>query len=150
MSIGATTLAFDHVHLVSADPTAAAQWYVDFLGARLLSTTTVFDVPQIYLSFGASLVLVRGVRTGEQASAANGVHWGVDHFGFRVEGDFEAFCASLKARGVRFTMAPMDVNAVTRAAYIVGPDNVRIELLLRREWPNLVTFGLAETPKRAP
>lgn len=150
MSIDPPTLAFDHVHLVSADPKAAARWYVDMLGARQLSATTVLGVPQIYLSFGALLVLVRGLRAGEQLFAASGVRWGVEHFGFRVDRDFEAFCASLKARGVRFTMDPMDVNAVTRAAYIVGPDNVRIELLLRREWPDLVTFGLADSPKHTP
>lgn len=146
MASGAT-LAFDHVHLISANPQAAARWYEEFLGARLLSETTVFDVPQIYLSFGESLVIVRGLRMGETPISPAGIRWGVDHFGFRVNGDFEAFCASLKERGVHFTMPPMDVNVVTRAAYIAGPDNVRIELLWRREWPDLVTFGLEASPR---
>lgn len=101
----------------------------------------VLGVAQIYVSFGQSLLIIRGIRSGEHASAAEGLRWGVDHFGFRVEGDFDGFCASLQQRGLRFSMEPMDVNAVTRAAYIVGPDDVRIELLLRREWPDLVTFG---------
>jgi len=135
-------LAFDHIHLVSSDPLGAARWYVAMLGAKVLCETQVLGVPQIYLSFGEVLAIVRGLRKGEGVQESSSARWGVDHFGLRIAGDFDAFCSSLAARGVRFTMLPMDVNPATRAAYIEGPDAVRIELLLRREWPNLVTFGL--------
>jgi catechol 2,3-dioxygenase-like lactoylglutathione lyase family enzyme len=136
------TLTFDHVHLVSRNPAEASRWYVDMLGARVLKDTEVFGIAQIYLSFGEALLVVRGLRAGETASAEMTRRWGMDHFGFRVSGDFDRFCSSLRARGVRFTLDPVDINAATRVAYIEGPDAVRIELLLRREWPDLVQFGV--------
>ncbi len=128
-------LAFDHVHLVSKDPHAAASWYVDKLGGEIVKSVISRGAPQIYMSVGGAMVIVRGQRPAELVAAKPGVEWGVDHFGLRVQGDFDGFCAGLRAKGVAFSMDPTDNNPTTRIAFIQAPDGVSIELLDRKDWP---------------
>ena len=128
----AVNLSFDHVHLVSKDAHAAAKWYVEHLGGEIVKTTEVRGAPQVYVSFGGAMVIVRGERTAEHAQDKAGLEWGVDHFGMRVTGDFDAFCAGLKRKGVAFSMEPTDINPSTRIAFIHAPDGVSVELLDRR------------------
>ena len=126
-------LSFDHVHLVARQPRETAQWYVDKLGGTVVKDTEVKGAPQVYLSFGEAMVIVRGERPGEAAGDKRGAEWGVDHFGFRVPSDFDGFCAGLRSKGVRFSMEPTDINPSTRIAFIDAPDGVSIELLLRKD-----------------
>jgi catechol 2,3-dioxygenase-like lactoylglutathione lyase family enzyme len=130
-----TGLSFDHVHVISKDPHAAAGWYVDKLGGKLAKSTTSHDAPQIYLSFGAAMIIVRGERPGERVQDKPGLEWGADHFGFQVNGDFDAFCAGLRAKGVTFSLEPTDINPATRIAFINAPDGVSVELLCRKARP---------------
>ena len=129
------TLSFDHVHVVSKEPQASANWYVDKLGGTITKSVTVRDAPQIYVSFGASFIIVRGQRPGEAAKDKANLEWGADHFGFQVKGDFDAFCAGLRAKGVKFSMEPTDINPATRIAFVDAPDGVSVELLSRKAAP---------------
>jgi len=129
------TLAFDHVHVIAKDPAAAAGWYVDQLGGKLVKSVTMHGAPQIYLSFGGAMIIVRGQRPGETAQDKSNLEWGADHFGFQVKGDFDGFCAGLKAKGVAFSMEPTDINPTTRIAFVAAPDGVSVELLSRKEQP---------------
>ena len=128
-------LAFDHVHVVSKDPHAAATWYVDKLGGEIVKSTVSHGAPQVYVSFGGPMVIIRGQRAAESAAETPGLEWGIDHFGLRVPGDFDGFCAGLRAKGVVFSMDLTDTNPTTRIAYIQAPDGVSIELLNRKDWP---------------
>jgi catechol 2,3-dioxygenase-like lactoylglutathione lyase family enzyme len=130
-----TSLAFDHIHVVSKDPHAAAGWYVDKLGGRISRSVDVRGAPQIYVSFGGAMVIVRGERPAEQAAEKPGLQWGVDHFGMRVDGDFDGFCNGLRGKGVAFSMEPTDINPTTRIAFIEAPDGVSVELLNRKDQP---------------
>ena len=127
------SLAFDHVHLISKDPDATAGWYVDKLRGEIVKSGMVRGAPQIYVSFGGPMVIVRGERTGETAAGKPALQFGVDHFGMRVRGDFNAFCAGLKSKGVTFSMEPTDINPATRIAFINAPDGVSVELLDRKD-----------------
>lgn len=127
------TLAFDHVHLVSDDPNTSAQWYVDKLGGCIAKSAEVKGAPQIYVSLGGFMVIVRGQRPAEQAAGKPGLEWGLDHFGMRVQGDFDGYCAELKRKGVAFSLEPTDINPTTRIAFIKAPDGVSIELLNRKD-----------------
>ena len=127
------TVGFDHVHLVSEDPHAAAQWYVDKLGGKIARSGDVRGAPQVYVSFGGFIVIVRGQRPGETANGKPGLEWGIDHFGVRVTGDFDGFCSELKRKGVTFSMEPKDFNETTRIAFIEAPDGVSVELLNRKQ-----------------
>ena len=128
-------LAFDHVHLVSKDPVATARWYEQNLGGRIVRSIDVKGAPQLYVSIAGALVLVRGERPDEQVDEKPGLQWGVDHFGLRVQGDFDGFCNDLRSNGVTFSLEPTDFNPTTRIAFINAPDGVSIELLNRKEDP---------------
>jgi len=126
-------LAFDHVHHISRDPQATANWYVEKLGAEILRSVQSHGAPQVYVALGSVMVIVRGQRPAEHAATKAGLEWGIDHFGLRVSGDFDGYCAELRGKGVRFSMDPTDTNPTTRIAYIDAPDGVSIELLSRRK-----------------
>jgi len=130
-----TTLSFDHVHVISKQPKDTADWYAERLGGTITKSATVKDAPQIYVSFGEAFIIVRGQRPGESAKDKANTEWGADHFGFNVQGDFDAFCAGLRAKGVKFSMEPTDINPATRIAFIDAPDGVSIELLSRKAQP---------------
>jgi len=127
------SLTFDHVHLVAKDPQATADWYVDKLGGKIARSLEVKGAPQLYVSFGGFIVIVRGQRPAELAQAKPGLQWGVDHFGVRVKGDFDGFCEGLRKKGVRFGLDPTDFNPTTRIAFIDAPDGVSVELLNRKD-----------------
>jgi len=129
------TLSFDHVHVISQDPRASADWYADRLGGTITKSATVHEAPQIYVSFGEAFIIVRGQRPGESAKDKTNFEWGADHFGFQVKGNFDEFCAGLRAKGVKFSMEPTDINPATRIAFIDAPDGVSIELLSRKAGP---------------
>ncbi|MEQ1772989.1 MAG: VOC family protein [Burkholderiales bacterium] len=127
-------ITFDHVHLISKDPQAAANWYVDKLGADIVRNVTVKGAPQVYVEIGGgAMLIVRGERPGESTDDKSGLEWGVDHFGVRVKGDFDAFCAGLKGKGVQFSVEPTQFNPTTQLAFINAPDGVSVELLNRQD-----------------
>lgn len=123
---------FDHVHLVAKDPVKTAQWYAENLNGTIWKNVEVRGAPQVYVQFGDSYVIVRGQRGAESPDAKNSLEWGIDHFGVRVHGDFNEFCARLKKNGVEFSMEPTDFNESTRIAFINAPDGVSVELLNRK------------------
>jgi catechol 2,3-dioxygenase-like lactoylglutathione lyase family enzyme len=131
--MAAATVGFDHVHLVSTDPKNAAEWYADKLGGKIVRSGEVKGAPQIYVSIGGFIVIVRGQRPAEKAAEKPGLEWGIDHFGVRVNGDFDGFCSELRQKGVTFSMEPTDFNPTTRIAFINAPDGVSIELLNRKQ-----------------
>lgn len=125
-------IVFDHVHLISEDPRSAAEWYADKLGGRIIGSAEIRGAPQVIVAFEGATIIVRGQRTGEEASGKPGLEWGTDHFGFSVKGDFDGFCDDLKKNGVTFTLDPVDFTPTVRIAFIEAPDNVSIELLQRK------------------
>jgi catechol 2,3-dioxygenase-like lactoylglutathione lyase family enzyme len=126
------TVIFDHVHLISKDPKSAASWYEEKLGGRVVNTSEVRGAPSIVVAFKGATVIIRGQRTGEEVKDKTGVEYGTDHFGFRIEGDFDGFCGDLKKNGVKFIVDPMDFTPTVRIAFIEAPDGVSIELLQRK------------------
>lgn len=127
------TVGFDHVHLVSTNPQSTAEWYADKLGGEIVRSGEVKGAPQVYVSIGGFIVIVRGQRPAETANAKPGLEWGIDHFGVRVKGDFDGFCSELKSKGVTFSLEPTDFNPTTRIAFINAPDGVSVELLNRKQ-----------------
>jgi len=119
--------------VISPDPYGTVDWYVDRLGGKVVRDVTIAGAPQIYIAFGGGMVIVRGQRPGETAIDKPSVQWGLDHFGLRVNGDYDALCAELRGKGVKFLMEPTVVNPTTRISFIEGPDGVSIELLERKD-----------------
>jgi lactoylglutathione lyase len=138
-----TGLIVDHIHLISEDPETTAFWYAEKLGGRITAGQEVLGAPQFHLAFGDTFIIIRGRRPGEVLGHENGLHWGTDHFGFQVPGDFDGFCFELRKKGVRFTVDPVDFNPGLRLAFIEAPDGVSIELLQRKR-------AKTESPVSAP
>lgn len=127
------SIVFDHVHLISKDPKSTGTWYAEKLGGKVISSSESRGVAQVIVAFKGSTIIVRGRRPAEEMSEKSGIEWGTDHFGFRVDGDFDGFCENLKQRGVTFTIDPVDFNPSVRIAFIEAPDGVSIELLQRKK-----------------
>jgi lactoylglutathione lyase len=135
-------IVFDHVHILSKDADAAAQWYADMLGGAITGRREIRGAPQIAVKFDGATILVRGKRPGEQPGETSPLcsfadfvshnQWGTDHFGFRVGGDLVEICNTIREKGGRFSVEPYEFSPDTRIAYLVGPDGVSIELVERK------------------
>ena len=130
---------FDHVHIISEDPQASAKWYVDMFGATIAANTIARGAPQIFVELGGMTILIRGRRPGEEPAPARPIRpyadfsshngWGTDHFGFMYEGDLEALCVTLRAKGVTL---PVELKRGVNGSllcYVAAPDGVSIELM---------------------
>jgi len=132
---------FDHVHIISENPRESAEWYVEMLGATIAADTVARGAPQIFVSLGGMTILIRGRRPGEAPAPARPIRryadfsshnaWGTDHFGFMYEGDLEALCDELRAKGVSFPVALKRGVGGSLLCYVAAPDGVSIELMQR-------------------
>jgi catechol 2,3-dioxygenase-like lactoylglutathione lyase family enzyme len=133
-------MAFDHIHLISRDPKAAADWYKEIFGGEIAAEQpNLRGAPQIVVRVGGMTIVIRGQRPGEQPAATTPMQqfdgysshdgWGTDHFGFTYRGDLRAFCAALKQRGVRMAVEPWEFKPGMVLCYVAAPDGVSIELI---------------------
>jgi lactoylglutathione lyase len=130
---------FDHVHIISENPRASAEWYVEMLGAVIATDTVARGAQQIFVELGGMTILIRGRRPGENPVASRPIRpfadfsshnaWGTDHFGFLYQGDLAAFCAGLHAKGVTFPVELKTGVNGSRLCYVAAPDGVSIEIM---------------------
>ena len=136
----AEAMAFDHVHLISRDPHAAAKWYVDMFGGEISAVQEdLRGAPQIDVRVGGMTVVIRGQRPGEEPVDTKPMQhfdgfsshdeWGTDHFGFTYRGNLMAFCNELKSKGVRMAVEPWEFKPGLVLCYVAAPDGVSIELI---------------------
>ncbi|UCD58703.1 MAG: VOC family protein [Candidatus Hydrogenedentota bacterium] len=113
---------FDHVHLNSADVTAAANFYIEKFGGEKFGEAEVAGTNMVIVDFsGTRLIINDKPPTAPPAGSS------VDHIGFRVADLYEA-AVELKERGAEFLMEPMSLGEGVKIAFVTGPDNVMIEL----------------------
>ena len=133
-------LAIDHIHLISRDAHAAAQWYCDIFGGEITAVQPdLRGAPQINVKVNKLTLLIRGQRTGEQPVATRPMQhfeayssheeWGIDHFGFTYRGDLRVFCDELKKKGVRMAVEPWEFKPGLLLCYVAAPDGVSIEIV---------------------
>ena len=130
---------FDHVHIISQDPEASANWYVATFGATIAANTIARGAPQIFVELGGMTILIRGQRPGEAPAAPRPIRQfvdfsshdarGVDHFGFMYRGDLAAFCDELRAKGVTLPVELKTGVGGNLLCYVAAPDGVSIELM---------------------
>jgi catechol 2,3-dioxygenase-like lactoylglutathione lyase family enzyme len=126
-------LRCDHIHLIAADVEETVQWYRRVLGARITFQGTFRGSPVYYLDIAGMTFVVFG-RLENDAAPLPGTlapKSGVDHFGFSV-GDLDQVVGELRNHNVNILEGPLTVRPGLRIAYIVGPDQIRIELCERR------------------
>ncbi|MFN0303753.1 MAG: VOC family protein [Burkholderiales bacterium] len=133
-------LAFDHIHLISRDPRAAANWYCEMFGGEISAEQpNLRGALQIDVRIAGMTIVVRGQRPGEQPAATKPMQafagysshdeWGTDHFCFTYRGDLRAFCDTLKGKGVKMAVEPWEFKPGVVLCYVSAPDNVSIELI---------------------
>lgn len=139
---------FGHLHLLSADPIAAGEWYAQHFGARLLGSGKPSREPVLYRGFpvGPSSSLMMDnvniiIFPMAYAQTAFPKQWAgrktfestkgrvVDHIGFRVD-DLAGTLKQLRAAGVRVTEPERTAyGGKIKYAFLEGPDRIRIEVL---------------------
>jgi catechol 2,3-dioxygenase-like lactoylglutathione lyase family enzyme len=127
------TYRYDHVHIISPDPEAAAKFYVEKFGATIKSTGTAPDGTAMFaVDLNGSNIFVKGRAQKPSAAApAPGSTYGLEHFGI-VTDDLDAAVKELKAKGVKFTQEITNFRPGIRISFLLGPDNTLIELLERK------------------
>jgi catechol 2,3-dioxygenase-like lactoylglutathione lyase family enzyme len=137
---------FGHVHLLSDDPAAAGQWYIDYFGFKGRVPTS--KEPRYYEGFqvGPSASLMADnvniilfptgynrkqwpdlweKRTGYESSKGRAI----DHLGFSVD-NLDAMLATLRAKGVKVISTSKKFRGrKQKSAFIEGPDRILIQLV---------------------
>ena len=135
-----------HLHLFSADPVAAGEWYMKYFGAKRRSTRPPSRQPRFYrdVQIGPSTSLMMDnvniiIFPVEYTKKAYADHWkgktelestkgrAVDHISFSFENLADAL-EKLRKDGVKVTDEIRSIGKI-KFAFIEGPDKIRIELI---------------------
>ncbi|MBX3277304.1 MAG: VOC family protein [Acidobacteria bacterium] len=139
---------FGHLHLFSADPVAAGEWYMKYFGARRRSQAPPSRTPRFYrdVQIGPSMSLMMDnvniiIYPVEYAKKVYADDWKgkteiestkgrvVDHVSFSFENLTEAL-ELLRKDGVKVTEEIRSIaGGRVKYAFIEGPDRIRIELI---------------------
>jgi lactoylglutathione lyase len=124
------TFHFDHIHIVSKDPKAVANYLHAMFDAKVIETIQD-GKPRIDLDLnGLTIFLFRAAAEDNLPACSPGRYLGLDHFGLKVKNLDEA-AAELKRRGAEFVVEPHSPRSGLKMSFIRGPENVWIELLER-------------------
>jgi len=144
----ATHHHFGHLHLFSADPIAAGEWYMKYFGARRRSTRPLSREPRFYrgVQIGPSMSVMMDnvniiIYPVEYTKKVYADHWKgktelestkgrvVDHISFSFENLADAL-DKLRKDGVKVTEETKSLaGGKIKYAFIEGPDRIRIELI---------------------
>ena len=121
---------YDHVHLVCADPIKAAAWYEKVLCATIKEVGKYPDGgDRVELDLAGTRILIRTPRNSGQCAQDNPrERRGLEHFGFKV-GNMSDAVAYIKSQGIKFDLEPRIGPSGYNVAFIMGPDNVMVELV---------------------
>jgi catechol 2,3-dioxygenase-like lactoylglutathione lyase family enzyme len=139
---------FGHLHLFSADPVAAGEWYMKYFGAKRRSTAPPSREPRFYRGhqIGPAMSLTMDnvnliIYPVEYTKKAYPEHWKgkteiestkgrvVDHVGFSFANLSESL-EKMRKDGVKVTDEIRSIaGGKIKFAFIEGPDKIRIELI---------------------
>ncbi len=123
--------SYDHIHLRTRDPEATAEYYARVFGADVLRSVQSDGQNRIDLDIDGLTLFLAKVGEGEEVVESPAEPYlGLDHFGFTVE-DLDEAAAELKRRCAVFTVEPFQLRPGLKIAFVLAPENVRIELLER-------------------
>ena len=124
---------YDHIHLVSPDPVKTAQFYQSMFGAKLTDTRQLADGRTgVALDLNGARVLIINQKNQPESASPPGAGYGIGHFGIRTD-NLEVAVEDLKANGVKFTEEIRIARPGVKISFLLGPENVLIELLERTE-----------------
>lgn len=128
--------AYSHVHINVKDLEGAIAFYQRMFDAKLEYTAQ-------YLPGRTSARLnINGMSVqlsdrlypldAPEQPGNSAPHLGLEHFGLEVD-DFDAAIKDLRGKGAEFLMEPHEFRPGLRIAFIQAPENVRIEILQRKD-----------------
>jgi len=123
---------FDHIHLNSRDPQAAAEYYRRTFGARVIESIQLDGQPRFDVDLDGLMIFIAKVSPDAETGTANDAI-GMSHFGLCVD-NLDDAVAALKHAGAKFAVEPYASKrkAGLRIAFVQAPENVLIEILERR------------------
>ncbi|WP_270939158.1 VOC family protein [Falsiroseomonas oryzae] len=121
---------FDHIHLRSPDPEAAARVWTAAFGAEVKGRTTAGPWLRIVLDLAGVTLFLEQVPPETHAPPAP-PFLGMEHLGLAVA-DLDAAIADLAAKGVPLVRGPSVPRPGVRIAFFGMPDGVQVELIERR------------------
>jgi len=150
-------IGLDHIHLISRDPRAAADWYREMLKGEVVAVQEdLRGAPQIDVRVGGTMIVIRGQRPGEHPVPSKPLQhfegysshdsWGMDHLAFTYRGDLVAFCAELKRKGATIEVEPWEFKPGLVLCYIAAPDGVSIELIQAKDSADKGITGNGSSP----
>ena len=114
----------NHLHFKTPDPGKTAQWYVDTLGAEVVSKTEGADGSSSYrLDLHGVPMNVTGHVAGQELEQ----HYGLEHVALDTD-EFDSMLQRLKDQGTRILEQRARPNG-GRIAFFEGPEGVRLEIL---------------------
>jgi len=141
---------FGHVHLFSADPVSAGEWYMQNLDAKRRNNSAPTSREPRFrndLQIGPSMslmadhvnIIIYPVEYSKKAYAAQWSHTQsllvsprgrtIDHLGFSVA-NLEQTLERMRKDGVKVTAEPRSLaNGQLKFAFVEGPDQIAIELI---------------------
>ncbi len=127
---GMQTYRFDHIHLRSPDPEAAARIWSAAFGAEVKARMQAGPWLRIVLDLAGVTLFLEQVPADTHAPPAP-PFLGLEHVGLGTA-DLDAAIADLAAKGVPLLSGPAEPRPGVRIAFFGMPDGVRVELIERR------------------
>lgn len=121
---------FDHIHLRSPDPEAAAAVWANAFGATIKGRVQAGPWLRIVLDLAGVTLFLEQVAPGTHAPPAP-PFLGLEHIGLGTA-DLDAAIADLAAKGVPLVSGPSEPRPGVRIAFFAMPDGARVELIERR------------------
>jgi catechol 2,3-dioxygenase-like lactoylglutathione lyase family enzyme len=114
------TFKMNHVHLKTKDPDKTAQFYVDTLGAKIVSknATGGYRIELHGLTLNVSRFLEQQKR--EQK-------YGIEHIAIDTD-ELDSLVEKLKVQGIHI-LEQTEVSGGRRVCFFEGPDGVQLEFI---------------------
>ncbi|MBI4201174.1 MAG: VOC family protein [Chloroflexi bacterium] len=114
----------NHIHLKTPDVRKTARWYVEYLGAKVVSENVS---PEGHVTMRLDLHGVPLNVTGYVEGQRLAQHYGLEHMAIDAS-DFDANVARIKASGTK-VLEERSLPDGRRVCFFEGPEGVRLEFI---------------------
>jgi len=125
--------SLDHVHLASVDPFAAAEWFADNFGAKVVDPwTDPKGIGHVIVRLNDGNIFLKSRAETPTVKSNATQAYGIEHIALLTT-DLDAAVPELRGKGVTIVedISPTLLPGV-RHAFLRGPDDILIELIERK------------------
>jgi predicted enzyme related to lactoylglutathione lyase len=119
---------YDHLHLHTLDVPGTIEFYKSNLEAEIVDLKRPAGGATI--NIGGARIAISPLMAGQSFDSKVIGDRPLDHFAFTVP-DLDTAAKRLKDNGVAFFAEPKEIRPGVKIAYVLAPDNVKIELIQR-------------------